>query len=310
MKTPILISLLTIVFCTNAQTYTDEEVAIGELKGTLSVPNKPTDKAILIIAGSGPTDRDGNSAMGLNNNSLKMVGKSLANAGYAVLRFDKRGIAASKPAVKDPSTIRFDDFVKDVRSWIVFLAEKGYAEVVILGHSQGSLAGILASIDDSNVQALVSLAGLAEDAGEAIVRQLSAQAPALGEEVRINIDSMKAGHTVKQFNPFLASIFGPQIQPFLKSYIKYIPAEEIKKLSIPLLIVNGTSDLQVGPLQAQKLKEAYPTARMIIIENMNHVLKKVPEGDLMANSASYNNPSLELHEALMPAILTFLNDLK
>ena len=103
MNTIILILTLLISSAINAQNFTEEAVSIGELKGTLSVPAKKAKTAVLMISGSGPTDRDGNSALGLNNNSLKMVAHALTSEGYAVLRFDKRGIAESKNAVKEYS---------------------------------------------------------------------------------------------------------------------------------------------------------------------------------------------------------------
>lgn len=291
------------------QSFTEKEVEIDKLKGTLSVPEQETNTAILLISGSGPTDRNGNSALGLNNNSLKMVAQQLSSAGYAVLRYDKRGIGESKAAVDDPSNLRFDHFIDDAKTWLNLLSDQGYKNLIIAGHSQGSLVGMLAAQNDEKVKGFISLAGLAEDSGEAIVRQLQAQSPTLGEDARVNIDSMKAGYTVTQFNPYLISIFGPAIQPFLKSYIAYTPSQEIKKLSIPVLIINGTTDLQINIPQAESLKEAYPKAELLIIKGMNHVLKDAPEGDLTANAATYNNPELPLSEGLISGILKFIKKL-
>ncbi|MEO1256400.1 MAG: alpha/beta hydrolase, partial [Bacteroidota bacterium] len=115
----ITITLFALIcFIANGQSYTEKDISIGQLKGTLSVPNEKTDVAVLIVAGSGPTDRDGNSAMGFQNNSLKMVAQGIAEAGYAVLRFDKRGISESKEAVSNPADIRFENFVEDTKSWL------------------------------------------------------------------------------------------------------------------------------------------------------------------------------------------------
>ena len=307
LLTHILLIALISPIC--GQSYTERVVEIGELKGTLSQPEKETKAAILLIAGSGPTDRNGNSAMGLNNNSLKMVAEQLTEGGYAVLRYDKRGIAESKAAVADPTELRFDHFIEDAKSWLQFLSKEGYKDLVIAGHSQGSLVGMLAAQGNENVKAFISIAGLAEDSGEAIVRQLSAQSPVLGEDARVNIDSMKAGYIVKEYNPYLISIFGPAIQPFLKSYIAYTPSEEIKKLNIPTLIINGTTDLQINLDQANSLNEAYPDGELLIIEGMNHVLKDAPENDLAANAATYNNPDLPLSKGLISGMLEFINKL-
>ncbi|WP_436517548.1 alpha/beta hydrolase [Ekhidna sp. To15] len=309
MKTILSLLALFLSIALYSQSFTEKEVQVDELRGTLSIPDKKTNTAVLLISGSGPTDRNGNSALGLNNNSLKMVAQELTEGGYAVLRYDKRGIAESKTAVADPTSIRFNDFIDDAKSWIDLLSNEGYTEIVIAGHSQGSLVGMLAAQDNENVKGFVSLAGLAEDAGNAIVRQLGAQSPMLAEDAKINIDSIKAGYTVNQFNPYLISIFGPAIQPFLKSYIAYAPAQEITKLDIPVLIINGTTDLQIDIDQAYQLKEAFPDGELLIIQGMNHVLKDAPADDLAANAATYNNPDLPLSEGLISGILKFIEKL-
>ena len=308
MKKTLTALLLLMAIALYSQSFSEEQVSIGELKGTMTIPSTATSTAILIISGSGPTDRDGNSALGLNNNSLKMVAEAFTAAGYASLRFDKRGIAESRAAVTDQTSVRFNDFVEDARNWINLLAEKGYENIIIAGHSQGSLVGMLAAQDNEKVVAFISIAGLSDDAGNAIVRQLEAQSPVLAEDARINMDSIKAGYTVTKYNPYLISIFGPIIQPFLKSYIAYTPTEEIKKLSIPIMIVNGTTDLQIGIEQANQLKEAYPQSELLIIEGMNHVLKDAPM-DMVANSATYNKPELPLSKGLMAGMLAFIKKL-
>lgn len=308
MKTLFTLICLFIILSATGQQFTEKEVEMDKLKGTLSIPESKTNTAILLIAGSGPTDRNGNNALGFTNNSLKMAAHELSKTGYAVLRTDKRGIAASKEAVEDPTNLRFEHLVEDAKSWINFLNQEGYKKLIIAGHSQGSLVGMMAAQDNENVVGFISLAGLAEDAGEAIVRQLGAQSPVLAEDARVNIDSMKAGYTVKKFNPYLISLFGPAIQPFLKSYISYSPAEEIKKLDIPVLIINGTTDIQIEVSQADSLKKAYPKADLLIIEGMNHVLKDAP-ADPAANMATYNNPELPLSDDLMTGMITFIKKL-
>jgi len=262
-----------------------------------------------MISGSGPTDRDGNSTLGFVNDGLKMVAHGITEAGFAVLRYDKRGIAKSKAAIEDPASLRFDDFIVDAKSWVQFLRDKGYKKVIIAGHSQGSLVGIMAAQANEDVDGFISISGLSEDAGAAIVRQIGQQSKPLSEEVKIKLDSIKDGFEVKKYSPLLISILNPQIQPFLASYIKYDPSEEIKKLDIPVLIINGTTDLQVRTEDAQRLKESYPAATIKIINGMNHVLKDAPEGDLMANSATYNKPELPLSEGLMPGIVDFIKNL-
>lgn len=308
MKIPYTLVCLVLFLSAAGQQFTEREVEINKLKGTLSIPITKTSTAILLIAGSGPTDRNGNNALGFTNNSLKMVAHALTNAGYAVLRADKRGIAASKEAIENQMSVRFEHFVEDAKNWLQLLSEEGYKHLIVAGHSQGSLVGMMAAQDNENVVGFISISGLAEDAGEAIVRQLGAQSPVLAEDARVNIDSMKAGHTVKKFNLYLISLFGPAIQPFLKSYISYSPIEEIKKLHIPVLIINGTTDIQIPESEAESLKEAYPMADLLIIEGMNHVLKDAP-ADPATNMATYNNPDLPLSDGLMSGMIKFIQKL-
>ncbi|WP_424961985.1 alpha/beta hydrolase family protein [Ekhidna sp.] len=308
MKTIFTLTCLFFILSVTGQQFMEKEVEMEKLNGTLSIPDAKTHTAILLIAGSGPTDRNGNNALGFMNNSLKMVAQELSKAGYAVLRTDKRGIAASKGAVEDQTNLRFEHFVEDAKNWLNFLNQEGYKKLIIAGHSQGSLVGMIAAQDNERVVGFISIAGLAEDAGEAIVRQLGAQSPVLAEDARVNIDSMKAGYTVKKFNPYLVSIFGPAIQPFLKSYISYSPTEEIKKLDIPILIINGTTDIQIEVSQANSLKKACPNADLLIIDAMNHVLKDAP-ADPAANMATYNNPELPLSDGLITGMITFIKKL-
>lgn len=302
---------LSIFFVLNieAQEFISEDVSLGELKGTLSLPKKKTKTAILMISGSGPTDRNGNSAMGLSNNSLKMVAESFTEAGFAVLRFDKRGIAESAAAVDDPSALRFDHFIEDTKSWLSFLDEKGFKDLIVAGHSQGSLVGMIAAQNDNRVKGFISISGIADEVGYTMVKQLQLQAPVLVELASAALDSMREGYTVNSPHPMLASLFGPQIQDFLKSYMAYTPSEEIKKLVIPALIVNGTTDLQVSVDDAKKLNESYSNSTLLIIEGMNHVLKDAPKDDMVANAGTYNNPDLPLSEGLMNGMITFIKKL-
>ena len=308
MKMTVLLFSILFSHFLMAQNFTEEDVSIGDLKGTLSLPGKKTKTAILLISGSGPTDRNGNSAMGFTNNSLKMVSNELTKSGYAVLRFDKRGIAKSKNAITDPSALRFDDFIVDAKSWLTFLGDKGYKNLVVAGHSQGSLVGMIISQQNEKVKGFISLAGLGEDAGSTLIRQLGKQAPILVPEATTSLDSLRAGHTVNKVNPFLVSLFGPQIQDFLRSYIAYDPSEEIQKLTVPVLIINGTTDIQVDVPQAEMLSKSYPEAELQIVEGMNHILKDAPS-DPVANMATYNDPELPLSDGLMDSILSFIENL-
>nr|WP_294780066.1 alpha/beta fold hydrolase [uncultured Flavobacterium sp.] len=276
-----------------------------QIFGTLTTPDLTKKYPVaLIIAGSGPTDRDGNNAM-MKNNSLKMLAEALAKDGIASLRFDKRGIGESK-AAGGPSegTLVFENYIQDVKSWINFLRQdKRFSKVIVIGHSEGSLIGMIGGV---KADKFISIAGAGEPADKMIKTQISAKAMKPLEDMTFPIiDSLKNGFTVKKVDPMLNSLFRPSIQPYLISWFKYNPQTEIKKLTIPVLILQGNSDLQVSVKDAENLAEANKSSEKLIIDKMNHIMKII-DGDQNANMASYNNETLPISETLVEKIVSFI----
>ena len=116
----------------------------GVIKGKLILPSTERNcPIVLLIAGSGPTDMDGNSPLlHGKNNSLKYLAEGLAENGIASLRFDKRGIATSAAAGKEESLLRFEDYVNDVKGWLNFLAnDERFTGITVIGHSEESAKG-------------------------------------------------------------------------------------------------------------------------------------------------------------------------
>ena len=114
------------------------------------------------------------------------------------------------------------------------------------------------------------------------------------------------GKNVTNINPMFYSLFRPSVQPYLISWFKYDPQTEIKKLAIPILILQGTNDIQVSKEDANRLSKANNKSQLVLIKNMNHVLK-ITEGDRNANMATYNNPALAISEELVKSIVLFIN---
>lgn len=275
----------------------------GQIQGTLCLPVSGKQYPVaLIIAGSGPTDRNGNNPM-MKNNSLLQLAHSLAGAGIASLRYDKRGIAASTPAGKKEIDLRFDDMVQDAASWADTLKkDPRFSSLTIIGHSEGSLIGMLAS---AKADKYISIAGPGERAASILHRQLASQPAAIRDVAWEKLDSLDAGHQVKSFPPVLFSLFRPSVQPYLISWFRFDPSAEISKLTIPVLIIQGTADIQVGKEDAERLFAAQPKAKLAIIDNMNHVLKTV-EGDQNENIKSYSDPTLPVNENLTREIISFI----
>lgn len=292
-----------------AQDIIQQDLRISDyVEGTLLLPNNKTKTVAIIIPGSGPTDRDGNQNF-QQNNSLKYLAQDLSNAGIATFRYDKRALTMLKKgfAAKDISKVTFDDFVNDAKKTIQHLQRRGYQKIFIIGHSQGSLVSILASHEGAD--GVISLAGPGKPIDEVIMDQLTLMMlpKEMLDSAQKTIDIMKTGKLDRNFNPGLANMFNLDTQPFMMSWMKYDPAEEIKKLEIPTLIVNGTKDIQVSTLEAKLLKDAKEDASYEIIENMNHVLKTVESDDKQENVKTYNMPQLKNTEGLSKIIVDFIN---
>lgn len=293
---------------------TEESVVLkagtGDIYGTLKVPvnNKPIPVA-LIIAGSGPTDRNGNQPQ-MKNNSLKMLSDGLFYNKIATLCFDKRGIAGSKAAGKNEADLRFDDYVNDVRSWIDLLAkDKRFSEIVIIGHSEGSLIGMIAAQDNKKISKYISVAGVGEPAAnilkEQLGKQMAAQPQVARDMIFSYIDKLDKGETITDVPASLNMLFRPSVQPYMISWFKYNPQEEISKLTIPVLVLQGTTDIQVTVRQAGLLAGANKKAKKIIIDKMNHVMKNSETTDQPTQvKDSYTN----VDKQIMPEVITDITD--
>jgi hypothetical protein len=307
----INLCLILIVFLCFSNLYGQSEKIVllktptGDIEGTFQVPAlNPSKTVALIIAGSGPTDRDGNNPQ-MKNNSLKMLAAALNKNGIATLRYDKRGIANSRNAGLKESDLRFDHYVNDAKGWVAWLRQDfKFSNVVVIGHSEGSLIGMIAS-QEKNVNKFVSVAGAGQAADKIIREQLKNQPPSLTIQVNSILDEMVKGKTVENTPPQLASIFRPSVQPYMISWIKYDPQKEIAKLRIPVLIVQGTTDIQISMDDANRLAKALPKAKMVVIEGMNHILKAAP-ADRQTNILTYTQPDLPLKKELIDIIVPFI----
>lgn len=284
-----------------------EELRITPLiDGTLLLPD-PGKKIPLaiIIAGSGPTDRDGNQPM-MVNNSLKFLAEGLYKKGIASFRYDKRIVKLQRRmGFIDEEKIRFDDFIEDAVAVLsYFKNDSRFSGIYIIGHSQGSLIGMLAAQEGAS--GFISIAGAGQEIDDVVVDQLQQQAPALADDARISFDDMRANGIAADFNPGLASIFRMEIQPFMLNWMEYNPQTEIAKLNIPVFIIQGNNDFQVLISEGELLKEAKPDAEYLVIENMNHILKEVKSKDNLENSKTYNRHNLPVMPALLKAVSDFI----
>lgn len=276
------------------------------LYATLDVPTsvlKPN--IVLIIAGSGPTDRDGNSTGGLQTNMYKMLSDSLKKSGIASLRYDKRGVGDSKLEDMNESKMIFQDFINDAILFIKKLRKSNqFSKIIIAGHSEGSLIGMIAA-REAIADAYISIAGTGECIDKTISRQIKDNAPQYAPLADSILSNLKNGKMYKLDDTSkLTSVFRESVQPYLISWIQFDPIKELSLLHIPIMILQGSYDLQVSIVDAEKLRAVQPQAKYYIIEGMNHILKTT-SNDKNENLATYYNPDLPLDRDIVEAIIQF-----
>lgn len=306
MKHYINFAIVLLLFSSKgfSQNFTAREIAVNTLiEGTLLVPSAVEQPALaIIIAGSGPVDRNGNQNFA-RNNSLKKLAEGLTNNGIATFRYDKRTIKLIATGKLD-NTIMFDDFVTDAIDVVnYFKSQNAYSKIYIIGHSQGSLIGMIAA--EKDVDGFISIAGASQTIDKIIIKQVEQTAPAYLEDTKKIFSVLQEGKTTSNYPPVLSSFLGKDIQPFMINWMQYNPQDILKSLQIPILIVNGTNDLQVGVEDANRLKDSNPNAELKLIDKMNHVLFIV-EGDDLVNFKSYNEAHHKVSAELIDTISSFI----
>lgn len=278
------------------------------LHGTLALPDGAVrPPAVLLIAGSGPTDRDGNSSMAPGaHQALRLLAAALADAGIASVRYDKRGVGQSAGAGPREADLRFDTYVDDAVAWLRQLQADGrFAGVGVVGHSEGALIGTLA-VQRAPARALVSIAGPARRASEVLREQLAGKLPpelaARSEQI---LAALEQGRTLPGAPAALAALYRDSVQPYLASWFRYLPADAFAAVQVPALVVQGDTDIQVGVDDARALLRANPRAQLLLVPGMNHVLKAVP-ADAAAQQRSYGDPALPLAPGLAAPLAAFL----
>ncbi|MDO7897624.1 alpha/beta hydrolase [Pseudomonas citrulli] len=282
----------------------------GELFGSLLLPksDKPV-PVVLIISGSGPTDRDGNNPEGGRNDSLKRLAWLLARHDIASVRYDKRGVAASLAATPDERNLSVEAYVADAVAWSRKLAaDPRMGPVILLGHSEGALIASLAA-PQANAAAVISVSGSARPIDQLLRQQLASRLP-VPLMLRSNelLDSLKAGKPDANVPPALQVIFRPSVQPYLISLFRQDPAQAFAALKMPALIIQGSHDIQVSVDDAKQLKAAKPDAELALVEGMNHVLRIVPM-DVKQQLQSYKDPNRPLAAELGTRIPAFIRSI-
>ncbi len=282
----------------------------GELAGTLIRPAEGQ-PLVLIVPGSGPTDRDGNNPLGVSAAPYRLLAEALGKRGIGTLRIDKRGMFASKSAVADPNAVTLDAYADDVAAWVgAARSATGVDCVWLLGHSEGGLVALVAAQRVEGLCGTILVAAPGQKMGDILRAQFKANpanAPVLPDALSA-IDALEKGEKVdvSGFHPGLQGVFNPAVQDFLIDLMRRDPAKLAAKIEMPLLIVQGGKDLQVPTVNGDALHESQANADYIVIPAMNHVLKDIESDSVQANMAAYADPSLPISPELVDAVAGFV----
>ena len=282
----------------------------GPLEGAFLDAGKGA-PVVIVIPGSGPTDRDGNNAMGLVPQSYKLLAEALAARGVSTIRIDKRGMFGSKAAIPDANKVTIADYAADAHAWAkVAKARTGAKCAWLLGHSEGSLVALAAGQDRMDLCGVIAVSAMGRPFGTVLREQLRANpanAPILAAAEKA-IDELEAGRDVPAaaMPPVLMGLFNPAVQPFLKDMMAKDSAKLAASLKLPLLIVTGDRDMQTPVTDAQALAAARPTARLVIAPGVTHTLKVASGTDRAANLATYTDSSLPVAPAVVDAVANFV----
>jgi uncharacterized protein len=282
----------------------------GPLAGTFIDAGRGS-PVILIVPGSGPTDRDGNNPLGVTAAPYRLLAEDLAKQGVSTARIDKRGMFGSKGAVPDPNAVTINDYASDVRVWVAEIKKRSNAKCVwVLGHSEGGLIALAAMQQPENICGAILVAAPGRRMGTILRDQLNANpanVPIL-KDAMAAIDTLETGKTVDvtTMHPALQGLFAAQVQPFLIDMMGKDPVQLAAQVNRPMLIIGGERDTQVPATDARALADAQPKASLMVIPKMNHVLKDVVGDSPADNLKTYADPSLPVNRSLVDTIAGFV----
>lgn len=296
--TYLIISIFTITI--SLAQVKSEEININnmaiQLPGTLTYSSEKS-PLIIWVHGSGGVDRHGNQPQ-----YIKQFRDEINKNNIAFFSYDKRTANPKNITFLQQDGVLIVDFISDVKEVVNhFKDDERFTEIILAGHSQGSLIAMLAL---DNVDKYISIAGAGETIDKTLVRQITAQSAEFGKLTETYLKELNETGEIKEVDPNLMSLFAPQNQPFLASWVAINPLEEIKNVKVPALIINGDKDLQVQVADAEKLKKAKPDATLIIIKNMNHVLKEIEKDE--DNMKSYMSADFPISKQLIQTIVEFV----
>jgi len=263
---------------------------------------------MILIPGSGPTDREGDNRAGVSGGIYRQLAQQLAAKGVATLRIDKRGMFGSRAAIANPNAVTIADYVADVRGWTRFLRARGKSCVWLAGHSEGGLVALAAAQQLAGICGLILLAAPGRPLGAVLRAQLRPKLPpamfASADAAIARLERRQRVDPATLPAP-LAPLFNAGVQGFLIDLMAINPTRLAAATRLPMLVVQGGTDLQVGVEDARLLAAAHPGARLVVIPGINHVWRQAPLAPA-ANAATYRDPRIRIDPAVATAIAAFV----
>jgi pimeloyl-ACP methyl ester carboxylesterase len=278
------------------------------LEGTLTLPDEGTRwPGVVIIAGSGPTDRNGNSVAGISTDMYAMLARGLAERGIASLRYDKRALPSIKGTF-DMAASTMSDYAADANSAARFLAARSdIGPVSFIGHSEGGSLALIAARDGAPVAGIVLVSAPGRDATTILREQLGRQLP---PPMLAQFDTAWAaylrGDSAVNVPQGLQALFMPINRRFVQSWNELEPVEILRGLKLPALVVHGATDVQTTVTDAEALRSARPDVELVMLPGVNHVLKLASGATMQAQMSSYTDRTLPLAPDVVPTIARFI----
>ncbi len=280
------------------EVYFTNETDSVRLSGTLTVPHSGSiHPAVILVHGSGHTDRN-ETKMG----HFALLADCLSRQGFAVLRFDKRGVGSSTGNYDNATTY---DFASDVEAGIKYLSNLSYInpdEIGIIGHSEGTLIASMVAAKSDDVAYIVMLGCMGVNGGEIRLQQTQAIYSLNGvpeSEINQTLEQIENYHTViksdipseEKFNKIKSmypdlnnGLVDYLLKPWYMSFIQIEPYDYLNKVKCPVLALTGEKDLQCPPtLNLPHIKQALSDGgntefTIATLPNLNHLFQTAKTG--------------------------------
>ncbi len=313
-----------------AETYRnpgDENVLIPgngfNLAGTITLPSQiagvpapPKGKwpAIVLIAGSGPQDRD-ETVYGIP--IFGQLAGELSAAGFIVVRYDKRGVGQSGGR---PEAATLDYYAEDVRSVVRWLSDRKDVDddrIAVVGHSEGAAVGLLAADKEKKIKALALVAGPGTSGYELVLEQQKRQLEIMKigpaeQEAKIALQRRVMDATVKGsgWEDLPEELRESARSPWFRSFLAFDPAKVIKDVDQPLIVIRAGRDAQVPIHHGEKLaamanaRKGRPATELVTLADANHLLVPAKTGEVDEYASL---TGARITPGLSQAIARFLN---